>query len=253
MTYKEIFDGGMMKAGMVVPVSWLTPSLGMMWITEFINDAQVMLGTEKCTTEITLSATSTDGQYKLPCAIDAVDEITLSPTGTTPKQYQPITRMPLDAFHRLIQDWPDYNSQIDAWPWPYQDAWINTNLVYCAITGSQLLIYPYATPGLVTIHYKPLIPVYSKSSDYWASFGPDPSAQMAQANIPKDFEVAATALMAKVASRIVEAQPTGTKGYGPQWQVWQNEIHQGMRKLRRRNVDYVDQDTKQYTSLGGIF
>lgn len=250
-TYKEIFDEAMMKVGQVTPLAWLTPARGLLWISQIINKYQTQVGVKKCTDTIRLDgANSLDGQYSLTCSAspNGVSEITLAPSASANQSFTPIYRIPVDAFHQLINNWPDQLAGNPSNPWP--DPYIDTSRVYCAIQNCTLYLFPFATEGIVTIRYKPSLPPYMPSdTKNWARFGANPSIAMAGTNIPEEFLPAIEGITAYVAIQIVENMPNGVRDYAMQYAKWTSLVEEGHRLLRRGNTDYL-MDTKQPTSLG---
>lgn len=253
-TYKEVFDEGMMKAGVVTPLAWLTPGRGLLWISQIINKYQTKVGVKKCSETIFLDVNSTDGRYSLGYspAPNGVNEITLNPLGSQSQQYQPIYRYPLDSFHQLIQNWPD-NTFISDPTNLYPDVYIDTSQVYCAIQECKLIIFPYNTGGIVTIRYKPALPAYMPSDTAnWARFGSNPYPAMQGTSIPEEFLPAIEGITSYVARKIVENTPNGVRDWAMQYAAWGVDVQEGYALLRRGNVDYM-MDTKQPTSLGPVF
>lgn len=248
MTYNELFSDAKMECGINVPQLWLTPSFGLLWITEARHLYQAEIGVRKCTDTIMLSNVSTDGKYNLSNSVGSIEEITLAPDATT-QAYQQIVRLPIDGFHQIIETWPDQNPLSDNWT---PNNFLDTNLTYCAVDGCSLYIYPYPTPGVVTIRYKPLLPPYSASdTSDWAGWGNDPAAKMKLYGPGNDFIPAITGIKAYVKMKITEMRPNGLDEYAKQYQIWNQTFEKGKTLLRRKNVGY-QQDMVQPTSMGGL-
>lgn len=239
-----------MECGINVPQLYLTPQFGLLWISEAVQLLQAEIGIAKCSEDITLSSSSADGQYRLQCSVGSVEEITLN-GGTGTATYEPIVRLPLDAFHQLIQSYPD-QSGLPMNDWWQINQFIDTNLVYSSIGETTLYIFPYATSGTVTLRYKPLLPPYSASNiTDWAGYGSDPLAKMKLFGPRQEFTPALTGIKAYVKMKLTEMRPNGIKEYAAQYQIWNQAFEHSKSLLRRRNSSY-QQDTFQPSSMGGL-
>ena len=251
MTYNEIWEDSKLECGINVPQLYLTPSFGLLWITEAMHTYQSEIGVSRCTEQVYLDPNSTDGKYRLSCNVGSVEEITLNAQNSSTATYEQIVRMPLDAWHQLIQTWLDQNI-VPNNDWWAINQYIDTNLVYCAIEENILYIYPYATSGIVTLRYKPLMVPYSASDTTdWAGWGNDPLSRMKQFGPRSEFIPAITGIKAYVKMRITEMRPNGMKEFAPQYQMWRQDFERAKVALRRRATSY-QQDTFQPSSMGGL-